>query len=71
MTTIYMVASNTIDAGNEKILGFYPTRELATARVKAVESNYDFTGDAENDFSAFVIPVDVTEVGADTVLSLR
>lgn len=71
MTTIYMVASNTIDAGNETVLGFYPTRELASARVKSVVSNFDFTGDKENDFSAFVIPVDVTEVGADTFIKLR
>jgi hypothetical protein len=72
MNTIYMVSSNTYDPSGDTILGFYPTMALAKARKSAVESDPYYTGDlADTDFAAFITPVNVTEVGADTFIKLR
>jgi hypothetical protein len=72
MSTIYMVSSNTYDPSGDTILGFYPTLSLAMARKSAIESDPYYTGDlADTDFAAFITPVDVTEVGADTFIKLR
>jgi len=72
MSKIFMVAANTVDAGNEIIFGFYPSLKLAEKRKSDIEKDPSYTGDVKsNDFSAFVVPVEVTETGADTYIALR
>lgn len=77
MNSIFMVALNDRDPGNEVILGFYPTRELAEKRKSSIESNPDYFayGDPdsnESDVQVFVKEFDnVTPQGLDTSYCLR
>jgi hypothetical protein len=70
MSSIFTVISNTRDAGNESIMGMYPTRKLAEARVNFLMSNPDNVSE-DNDFSACVVEVKVGPNGADTMIELR
>jgi len=77
MTSIFMVALNDTDPGSERILGFYPTRELAEARKAVIEQDPDYFayGDIdsnESDTCVFIHEfrgVDAT--GLDTSYCLR
>ena len=77
MNSIFMVALNDRDPGNEMILGFYPTRELAEQRKSSIESNPDYfaygdTDSNETDVQVFVKEFQgVTAEGLDTSYCLR
>jgi len=76
-TSIFMVALNDIDPGSERILGFYPTRELAEARKAVIEQDPDYFahGDIdanESDTQVFIQEFrGATATGLDTSFCLR
>jgi hypothetical protein len=73
MNSIFMVAMNNRDPGNEFILGFYPTRELAEARKVQIETDPDWIDeDNESDVQVFVKEFQgITAEGLDTSYCLR
>ena len=69
-TSIFMVASNTSNPGDEVIHGFYPTRELAQNRVDAIKADEDYQSE-DGDLAVGILAIPVTAQGSDTHLTLR
>jgi len=76
-TSIFMVALNDTYPGSERIMGFYPTRELAEARKAVIELDPDYFayGDIDsNESDTFVFIHEfrgATATGLDTSFCLR
>lgn len=69
-STIFMVASNTSTPGDEVIHGFYPTRQLAAARVAEIGDAADWQSE-DADLTVGIQAIVVSATGADTFLTLR